>query len=305
MVTGRCVLESERFVVGLVGAGIGTSASPSLHEAEADALGLRYAYQVIDLDEIGMTGDDIGYLLEAARRMGFRGLNITHPCKQLVLDYLDELSPEAVAIGAVNTVVFSEGRTVGHNTDSFGFLQSFNLALSEVARERVVVVGAGGAGAAVAYAVLSLGGSELAIVDLDLDRARALAERLGARFGGDRVRAVGIDRLAEALAVSDGFIHATPTGMRDYPGVPFSTDLLRRELWVADVVYRPLETELLREANELGCRTLDGGAMAVFQAFGSLRLFTGLTPDAARMLSHFDRTFRLPALVDRAAVDAV
>ncbi|HEY8705339.1 MAG TPA: shikimate dehydrogenase [Gaiellaceae bacterium] len=291
-------MGSERFVVGLVGAGIGTSASPALHEAEADALGLRYAYQVLDLDDLGLAAEEIGELLEAARRMGFRGLNITHPCKQLVVDYLDELSPEAVAVGAVNTVVFSNGRTFGHNTDIFGFEQSFNLGLPNAARKRIVVLGAGGAGAAVAYVALALGGSELTVIDLDLDRSADLARRLALRFGPGSIRVDAIDKLPQRMAACDGLIHATPTGMRDYPGMPFSPDLLRRELWVADVVYRPLETELLRQASELGCRTLDGGGMAVFQAFASLSLFTGVAPDAARMMRHFDRTFRESGVAD-------
>ena len=114
------------------------------------------------------------------------------------------------------------------------------------------------------------------IVDVDDERAAALADRLGA-VAGD------LDELADA----DGLIHATPTGMAAHPGLPLPEELLRPELWVAEVVYRPLETELLRRARELGCRTLDGGGMAVLQAAGSFELFTGVTPDRERMLRHF------------------
>ncbi|MGH3049078.1 MAG: saccharopine dehydrogenase NADP-binding domain-containing protein, partial [Gaiellaceae bacterium] len=159
----------------------------------------------------------------------------------------------------------------------------------------IVVIGAGGAGAAVAHVALTLGAQRVTIVDLDDDRAATLAARLGAHFDPSRVEVAEGDQLADRLAASDGVIHATPTGMADHPGMPFSPDLLRRDLWVADVVYRPLETELLRQARELGCPTLDGGAMAVFQAVGSFRLFTGLEPDPARMLLHFDRAFRTAA----------
>lgn len=294
-------MGSERVVVGLVGAGIGSSASPALHEREADLLGLRYAYQTIDIDPLGLAPEAVGELLAAARQLGFRGLNITHPCKQHVVDHLDELSPEAEAVRAVNTVVLTHGRTIGHNTDILGFRRSFELGLPDVARERIVVLGAGGAGAAVAYVALDLGAGEVAIVDLDATRASELAGRLAGRFGAARVRAVAAGELAAALAEADGLIHATPTGMLEHPGMPFSPDLLRRDLWVADVVYRPLETELLRQAAAVGCRTLDGGGMAVFQAYGSFRLFTGIEPNAARMLAHFDAVFREPVVTDGAS----
>jgi shikimate dehydrogenase len=291
-------MERERVVVGLVGAGIGTSASPGLHEREADLLGIRYAYQVIDIDEIGVTGADVGELVLAARRLRFQGLNVTHPCKQFVVPHLDELSVEASAVGAVNTVVFDGERAIGHNTDILGFAESFRRGLPDALHDRIVVLGCGGAGAAVAYATLSLGAAEVVLVDLDDARATALAERLGAVFEPGRLHTAPLDRLEERLAAANGLVHATPTGMSAHPGVPFSPDLLRRDLWVADVVYRPLDTPLLQQARSLGCRTLDGGGMAVFQAYGSLKLFTGLEPDAERMLTHFDRVYRVPAVPD-------
>jgi shikimate dehydrogenase len=116
----------------------------------------------------------------------------------------------------------------------------------------------------------------LDIVDVDEEAARALAQRVGGTPGQ-------LDDLAQA----DGLIHATPVGMAAHPGLPLPAALLRADLWVADVVYRPLETELLRRARELGCRTLDGGGMAVFQAAGSFALFTGVEPDRERMLADF------------------
>jgi quinate/shikimate dehydrogenase (NAD+) len=295
-----------RFVVGLIGAGIGPSATPALHEAEADALGVRYAYQVIDIDEAGVPAEDVCTLVAAARRMGFRGLNITHPCKQYVVDCVDELSPEAAAIGAANTVVFTDdGSTIGHNTDIYGFEQSFKFGLSSAATDHVLVLGAGGAGAAVAYVLLELGARKLTIVDLDSVRAEALLGRLSVCFEHSFIDTAPIDRLADRLASCDGIVHATPVGMAQHPGMAFSPDLLRRELWVADVVYRPLQTELLRQAEEVGCRTLDGGGMAVFQAVRSFSLFTGLEPDPARMLQFFDRAYRTPDVAGDATAAAL
>lgn len=279
----------RHYTVGLIGAGIGESLSPALHEREADALGLRYAYQLIDLDVLGLRPSDTGALVEAARRMGFTGLNITHPSKQLVVEHLDELSPQASALRAVNTVVFTrDGHAVGHNTDWPGFEESFRRGLPDAPTDDVVLLGAGGAGAAVAHAALSLGTDRLTVVDAEPERAAALARSLARTFGADRARPAERDALPRRLRDADGLIHATPTGMAAHPGAALDTALLREELWVADVVYRPLDTALLRAAREAGCRTLDGGGMAVFQAADALELFTGVAPDRERMLAHFD-----------------
>jgi shikimate dehydrogenase len=151
--------------------------------------------------------------------------------------------------------------------------------------ERVVQLGAGGAGAAVAHATLTLGAGRVTVVDALADRAADLAASLNGHFGDGRAAHATPDRLPQLLADADGIVHATPTGMAAHPGLPLPAGLLRPDLWVAEVVYRPLETELLRTARALGCATLDGAGMAVFQAADAFRLFTGREPDAARMLT--------------------
>ncbi|MEU1275215.1 shikimate dehydrogenase [Streptomyces sp. NPDC005799] len=278
-------MAKDSFLVGLIGAGIGPSLSPALHEREADRQGLRYLYRLIDIDRLGLPARSVGDLVRAARDLGFDGLNITHPCKQLVIGHLDALAPQAEALGAVNTVVFEDGRATGHNTDVTGFAASFARGLPDVPLERVVQLGAGGAGAAVAHATLTLGAGRVTVVDALAERAVDLAAGLNRRFGAGRAAAATPDRLADLLPGADGIVHATPTGMAAHPGLPFAAELLRPGLWVAEVVYRPLETGLLRRARAAGCATLDGGGMAVFQAADAFRLFTGREPDAARMLS--------------------
>jgi shikimate dehydrogenase len=285
---GGDVVRRSRCVVGLIGGGIATSLSPALHEAEADALGIAYAYQLIDIDQLGLAPVDIGRLLGEARRMGFSGVNVTHPCKQLVLEHLDELSDVARAVQAVNTVLFADGRTIGHNTDEHAFRENFLAGLGDVAATNVVLLGAGGAGAAVAHAALTLGVGQLAIVDPAHSRADQLAARLSIQFADRQVTAVRESGLAFALAHADGLIHATPTGMAGLRGLPLPAELVRPPLWVADIVYRPLDTELLQCARARGCRTLDGGRMAVVQAADAFALFTGVEPDEARMLRHFE-----------------
>ncbi|KUN88326.1 shikimate dehydrogenase [Streptomyces griseoruber] len=279
-------MTKDSYLVGLIGSGIGPSLSPALHEREADRQGLRYLYRLIDIDVLGVAPQAVGDLVRDARDLGFDGLNITHPCKQLVIEHLDALSPQAEALGAVNTVVFEGGgRAVGHNTDVTGFAASFARGLPDVPLERVVQLGAGGAGAAVAHATLTLGAGRVTVVDALPERAAQLAAALNRHFGEGRAAASGPDRLPGLLAHADGVVHATPTGMAAHPGLPFPAALLRPGLWVAEVVYRPLETELLRTARALGCATLDGGGMAVFQAADAFRLFTGREPDSARMLA--------------------
>jgi shikimate dehydrogenase len=274
-------------LAGLIGTGIQASRTPPMHEREGAEQGLRYIYRLIDLDRLGLGAEALPELLTAAERMGFDGLNITHPCKQAVIPLLHELSPDAQALGAVNTVVLKGGRRVGHNTDWWGFAESFRRGLPGARLDRVVQLGAGGAGAAVAHAVLTLGAGRLAILDTDRVRAAQVAAGLEARFGEGRAVAIGASDLAAELAAADGLVNTTPVGMAKYPGLPLPAELLRPGLWVAEIIYFPLETELLRRARAIGCRTLDGGGMAVFQAVEAFRLFTGIAPDAARMLRHF------------------
>ncbi len=271
---------------GLIGAGIQASLTPAMHMAEGAAQGLSYQYELIDLQALGATEVDLPDLLADAERRGLAGLNITHPCKQAVIAHLDELAPDARRLGAVNTVVLKGGRRFGHNTDWWGFAEGFRRGLPDADLSCAVQLGAGGAGVATAYAALSLGLRHLAVFDREPERAEALAGMLSPLFPEAEITA---DRdLAAAMRMAAGLIHATPTGMAKYPGLPLDAELLAPRHWVAEIVYFPLETALLREARRRGCRSLDGGGMAVFQAVGAFRLFTGLEPDAARMLHHFN-----------------
>lgn len=271
---------------GLIGAGIQGSRSPALHEGEAVAQGLRLIYKLFDLDVLGVGAEALPGLLRDAAHQGYRGLNITFPCKQSVIPLLDGMSEEASAIGAVNTVVMAQGRLTGHNTDGPGWGWGFRRALPGADLSRVVLLGAGGAGSACADAVLRLGARRLVIIDREAGRGDALAARMNSIHGA---RCVAVADMAQALAGATGLIHATPTGMAKLPGLPVPEGLLRPGLWVSDIVYVPLETELLRSAKRAGCRIMDGGHMNVGQAAGGFRLFTGHDADATRMDAHFRR----------------
>ena len=273
-------------LVGLLGQGIGLSRTPGMHMHEAAAQGLDLEYRLLDTAQTG-PAPELGPLLAGLEGAGYRGLNVTYPYKQRVMPLLDELSDAARAVGAVNTVVFRDGRRYGHNTDYWGFAESLRRGLPQADLSCVLLLGAGGAGGAVANALLDQGVGRLLLRDLDGDRAAALVAGLAARFGPDRVAQV--TDLAQAAAQAAGIVNASPVGMAKLPGLPIDADLIAPRHWVADIVYFPLETELLALARDRGCQVLPGAGMALFQAVRAFGLFTGREADPARMRTAFDR----------------
>ncbi|MFC5929454.1 shikimate dehydrogenase [Cryobacterium melibiosiphilum] len=287
------------FLVGLIGEGITASLTPPMHEREGRHLGFEYDYRTLDLLELGRAPGDVGALLAECRDAGYAALNVTHPCKQLVIPFLDELDPAAEHMGAVNLVLIRDGRFLGHNTDWTGFRSAVLAGLPDAPRDRIVQFGSGGAGSATAYALLTLGVAHLVIVDVLPERAQALVDRYAPLFPAQEVVAGTPQTLGSDLATADGVVHATPTGMKEHPGLPFDVTALAATAWVADIVYRPIDTELLAAARRRGHQVLDGGRMAVGQAADSIRLITGREPDAERMRAHF-----LELLGDDAALSA-
>ncbi|PYG29245.1 shikimate dehydrogenase [Pelagimonas varians] len=263
--------------VGLIGQGIAASRSPAMHMAEAQAQGFALRY---DLFDTAMDDRPLADLLDAAQSSGYAGLNITYPFKQAVMPLLDGLSPVAERVGAVNTVLFDGGSRIGHNTDCPGFAQSATEGLVDAPMQSVMLIGAGGAGVAVAYALKDLGVQTLLIFDQNNQMAVDLAARIGA---GTRAA-----KDLSALEQCDGVVNATPVGMASHPGTAMDTGLLRSDQWVADIVYFPLETQLLRDACAKGCQTLSGAGMAVHQAALSFEHFTGCKADPVRMRATFE-----------------
>ena len=272
---------------GLIGAGILASRAPSIHMAEARALGLNLVYDLFDLDRIAGGIQAFPETLDHVRTQSYLGVSITYPVKQTVLSLLDSQSGDVQALGACNTVVFRDGRSMGHNTDWMGFAENFRRGLPGASIDAVLQLGAGGAGSAVTYALLKLGARRIVIHEIERARAEAFVERFNRLAGEERVF-IAKDLDGE-VARAGGVVNCTPVGMAKHPGTPLPAALLRPELWVADIVYVPLRTELLRLAAAKGCRTLGGGGMAVLQAVEAFRLFTDETPDAERMLARFQR----------------
>lgn len=291
-------MTRPRCLVGLIGANIMRSLSPALHADAFAAAGIDGYYHLMDLDRL--PGRRLEDLLAAARTAGFAGLNVTFPCKQAVIPLLDELSSEARQIGAVNTVTIApSGRTTGYNTDCSGFRRNFEegLGRASVEGKTVVLVGAGGAGRAVAFALAELGAATVLVHDVDAAQAGSLIADLVLHCGAARARMAG--SLPDAIASAAGVVNATPIGMTGFPGVPLPVETIGAHHWVADVIYTPIETELIKAARARGARTLTGGGMCVHQAVDAFRLFAGLEPDVARM----HRTFAT-ALAERDAAPA-
>lgn len=278
-------MQRENILTGLIGRHIGASRSPWMHEQEARAQGLALTYTLFDFAAMGRDESFLCTQLAAAADLGFAGVNITYPYKQAVIDCLDDLSPGAARIGAVNTVKFASGKLVGHNTDVLGFVEGIRTGLPGATLERVLQLGAGGGGAATAQALLELGANTLIVCDTDRQRAAALAAKLRQDFGSNRAEATSDPE--SVIGSVAGLVNTTPLGMTASPQAPIDTSLLARWQWVADIVYFPLETELLRGARARGCRTLDGSRMAVYQAAAAFEIFTGRRADRARMLRSF------------------
>jgi shikimate dehydrogenase len=280
---------------GLIGHGVGPSLTPEMHEREAERQGIRYVYKLIDQPDGSVDRDHLAHLLAAATELGFDGLNITHPVKQAMVPLVDEVAPAVSAIGALNTVLIRDGRTIGHNTDVSGFLESFADGLTDVDRDRVVLLGAGGAGTAVAHALAEVGVRQLLVLDPDRDRGQVLTASLVNRPTQVELVPATREGLAAAVATSAGLVNATPVGMEAHPGSPVPPELLRADLWLADIVYRPLDTELLTAARRAGCTVLTGAGMAVHQAADSFELFTCLPADRAAMRRDFDELVAVEA----------
>jgi shikimate dehydrogenase len=271
----------QRFLTGLIGFPIAHSASPAMHEQAGAALGVHCRYQLIEIAGAGR--EQLRALLDDVKRQNFAGVNVTFPYKEAVLDLLDDLSPTASAIGAVNAVVVRDGRLIGYNTDTTGFARAAAELVADTGRRSVAVIGAGGVGKAIVFALAGLGVVEIRLFDADRTKADRLAAHLGATG-----RIVVADSVEDALSGAAGLVNATPVGMLPSRDTPVPDALLHAGLWVADAVYSPLWTPLLMAAKGKGARIMTGRELAVCQAVDAFELFTGLKPSLVEMGNAFD-----------------
>jgi shikimate dehydrogenase len=279
--------DSRTRLLGLLGDPVEHSLSPRLHSFLIARAGLNYCYLAFRVSE-----GSLGEALSGMRALGIRGFNVTIPHKEAVIPFLDELSPAAEAIGAVNVIVNEDGRLRGDNTDWEGFLKALDSRGVGLCGQKAVVVGAGGAAAAVVYALLSTN-VEVVVVNRTPPRAQALARRfssLGSVTHGS------LHDLAAFLREAELLVNATPVGMIPHVGKsPVPAHLLREGLVVYDLVYNPPETKLLRDARERRCVAIGGLEMLVHQGIRALELWTGHRfgdEDAASAIKHLEGVLR-------------
>lgn len=284
-------MNTPSYLMGLIGEGVRPSLTPPMHEQEAAAHELRLVYRPIDLTELQLPATAVGELLTAGMTLGFNAFNITHPCKQLVLEHLDEIDPAAQRLGACNTVLIDDGKLIGYNTDRSGFASALALELPEANLDDVVLLGAGGAGSAVADALVGAGVQRLSIIDPQPKRVQALAAQLHKARPTSSSVEIRIGDPTQAhqwVPEATGLVNASPVGMFSHPGLPIDIALLDAQMWVADIVYRPAITQLIAQAAAMGCAVMPGKAMAVGQAADTFALVTGRTPDRQRMYDHLN-----------------
>jgi shikimate dehydrogenase len=268
------LITGKTTVVGIMGDPVEHSLSPPMHNAAFQKLKLDYVYVPFHVKR-----GNLARAMEGARKMGIMGLNLTLPHKIEVIDYLDELDEAAELIGAVNTVKFTENNAVGYNTDGFGAVKAIEET-TPVKGKKIIIIGAGGAARAIAFQLLLSGVGEVLIANRTREKACNLRNDLKKTFNNS-LGCLGLDdELEMELKDTDVLINTTPVGMHphqdDEPVV--TSDMMHSDLVVNDIVYNPLETGLLREADKVGAQRVHGTKMLIYQGIEAFRIWTGITP---------------------------
>lgn len=265
-------------LLALIGSPVGHSGSPAMYNYCFEKLGLDYAYVAFDVKEEG-----VKQALDAMRLFDMRGMNVTMPDKVEAAKYMDELSPAAEIIGAVNTIVNEDGKLIGHMTDGEGFVNNLKDHGVFIEGKKLVIAGGGGAATAIQVQCALDGAKEITIFnkkDSFFARTEATAEKIKAAVPTCVVNVYDIDdeaKLKEEIASADIFVNATIVGMKPMDDQSIIKDLsmLRSDLVVADIVYNPEETKLLKDAKAAGCTCVGGKGMLVWQGASAFRLYTG------------------------------
>ncbi len=266
-------------LLGLIGTPVEHSKSPAMYNHCFAKYGLDWAYLAFDIPP-----EEAGAAVQAIRTLKMRGANVTMPCKNAVIPYLDQLTPAAQAIQAVNTIVNTDGVLVGHNTDGCGYTQNLRRSGVEVAGKRIVLLGGGGAASAIAIQAALEGAAEIRVFNRKDGFWSRVEQGLRAIAEAAPKCHITLDDLADRDALRDAVLHcdilsnATRVGMAPYEDQSNITDLawFRPELVVTDVVYAPPETKMLRDAKAAGCKTCGGLGMLLCQGAEAFRLYSGL-----------------------------
>ena len=266
-------------LLGLIGTPVEHSKSPAMYNHCFQKFGLDWAYLAFDIPQ-----EKAGDAVRAIRTLGMRGANVTMPCKNAVIPYLDRLTPAAEAIQAVNTIVNENGTLVGHNTDGCGYTQNLRRSGVEVKGKKIVLLGGGGAASAIAIQAALEGAAEIAVFNLKdafWPRVEKGLQAIAKAAPGCAITLNDLqdrEALHRAILRCDILSNATRVGMAPYEEQSNITDLswFRPDLIVTDVVYAPPRTKMLREAGAAGCLTCDGLGMLLCQGAEAFRLYSGL-----------------------------
>ena len=257
---------------GIMGHPIGHSLSPLMHTLAFRHLGLDAVYL-----PFSVAPDDLGNAVAGAVALGMGGFNVTIPHKETIMPCLDEITEEARAIGAVNTVQIRDGHAIGHNTDGTGFLLPLNRVPTPVSQLGACVLGAGGAARALAAALLGAGCPRLIIANRTFTRGERLAAELQSRHAGAEVRSIHMSDAADAARQSRLVVNSTSMGMHQGDGSPLPDGCLGPEHVAYDIVYRPLITPFLKDARAAGATTIGGLDMLIGQGAAAFAIWTGLS----------------------------
>jgi shikimate dehydrogenase len=266
-------------VVGVIGWPVDHSLSPPMHNGEFERLGLDFVYVPYAVDPANLE-----QAVRGLATLGVTGFNITIPHKQKILPLLDEVAPEAVVVGAVNTVRIENGRTFGTNTDVQGWTNDIQQDIL-LQGSHVCVLGAGGASRAICVASALAGAKSVFIHNRTVETANLLADALREQFPDTQFTFSCADEEScrRQFAACDIIVNTTPVGMAAKPGIPVSADWLSEHQYVYDTIYTPAETELLRAAQRKGCPTRNGLGMLARQGALAFAIWTGVKPDVNRM----------------------
>ena len=264
-------------LIGLMAYPIRHSSSPAMHNEAFRTLGYDYAYLAFEVDN-----DSLEDAVKGLRALKLRGSNVSMPNKTVIHKYLDEVSPAAQLCGAVNTVVNDNGKLVGHITDGIGYMQSLKEEGIDVIGKKMTIVGAGGAATAIEIQAALDGVKEISIFNIRdkfWDNAVETVKKINENTSckAKLYDLAYLDKLKEEIEDSYIFVNATGMGMKPLEGQTYIPDksFFRPDLIVTDVVYSPRETEMLRMAKEVGCKTMNGLGMMLFQGSAAFELWTG------------------------------
>lgn len=265
------MITGKTRITGVIGHPIEHSMSPPMHNNAYKQLNMDYVYVAFHVQP-----EDIEKLITSAKTLGIRGLNVTIPHKTTIIPYLDEIDETAKKIGAVNTIQFKDNKAKGYNTDGIGAIKSIQ-EYTTLQDKNILILGAGGASKAISFTLINENINSLTIANRTKENAEQLIENIKKQTNFTKIQYHTINDVDEIIEDMDIIINTTPIGMYPHHEVkpPIKTDNINKNHIVMDIIYNPLETQLLKQSKENGAQTINGTSMLINQGLVSFEIFTG------------------------------